>query len=96
VPLKRSSSDCKTKSKGYFSERTRSPSSQFYHDFANVDLKGTAFHPQLTFTKALKSFRNAVLQYVMQHRLMYKNRCMTNLVDTAPEEARERYPRLIT
>eukprot|EP00966_Prymnesium_polylepis_P323311 7379513-Prymnesium_polylepis.4 len=34
---------------------------QFYHDFANVDLKGATFHPQLTFSIALKSFRNAVL-----------------------------------
>eukprot|EP00966_Prymnesium_polylepis_P296615 6852575-Prymnesium_polylepis.1 len=69
---------------------------QFYHDFANVDLKGASFHAQLTFSRTLKSFHNAVLRYGMQHRLMYKNIYMTNLVDTAPEEARERFPKLKT
>ena len=68
---------------------------QFYHDFANVDLKGASFHHQLTFANALKSFRSAVLRYGMQHRILWKTRYMTNLVDTAPEAARERFSKRI-
>ena len=68
---------------------------QFYHDFANVDLKGASFHPQLTFANALKSFRSAVLRYGMEHRILWKTRYMTNLVDTAPEASRERFSKLI-
>jgi hypothetical protein len=67
----------------------------FYHDFANVDLQGSAFYWQLTFSRALKSFRNAVLRYGMQHRILFSTRYLTNLVDTAPQEARERFAPVI-
>ena len=67
----------------------------FYHDFANVDLQGSAFYWQLTFSRALKSFRNAVLRYGMQHRIIFSTRYLTNLVDTAPQEARERFAPVI-
>ena len=67
----------------------------FYHDFANVDLQGSAFYWQLTFSRALKSFRNAVLRYGMQHRILFNTRRFTNLVDTAPQEVRERFASVI-
>ena len=67
----------------------------FYHDFANVDLQGSAFYWQLTFSRALKSFRNAVLRYGMQHRILFNTRHFTNLVDTAPQEACERFASVI-
>ena len=69
---------------------------QFYHDFANVDLKDASFHVPLTFANALKSFRSAVLRYGMEHRNLWKTRYMTNLVDTAPEASRERFSKLIS
>ena len=58
----------------------------FYHDFANVDLKN---HWQLTYVRGIKSFRNAVLRYGMQHSILFSTRYMTNLKDTAQEEARK-------
>ena len=32
----------------------------------------------------------------MQHRILWKTRYMTNLVDTAPEASRERFSKLIS
>ena len=35
------------------------------------------------------------MRYGMQHRILWKTRYMTNLVDTAPEAARDRFSKLI-
>ena len=69
---------------------------RFYHDFANVDVKLVPFHPVVTYAHALRSFRDAVYRYGMQLRVLYNTRRYSTLEGTAPEEARKRYPRLIT
>ena len=68
---------------------------QFYHDFSNVDLKGTNFYWCLTFSSALKTFRLAALRYGMQHRILYTTRVYTNLVQEAPMEARQRFASVV-
>ena len=68
----------------------------FYHDFANVDLKDAAFHWRFTFDAAIKSFRNAVLRYARCIQLLFNTRLYTNLQGVVPEEARKRYPKLIS
>ena len=68
----------------------------FYHDFANVDLKEAAFHWQLTYNNAVKSFRDAVLRYAKRIQLLYNTRLHTNLQGVVPEDARKRYPKLIS
>ena len=68
---------------------------QFYHDFSNVDLKGTNFYWCLTFSSALKTFRLAALRYGMQHRILYTTRVYTNLVQEAPKEARQRFASVV-
>ena len=69
---------------------------QFYHDFANVDIKAGTFIPEVTFDYALKSFRNAVLRYGMHFRTLYNSRYHSTLEGVAPKEAREKYPQPIT
>ena len=39
---------------------------QFYHDFANVDVKGGQFFWEVTYREALLSFRNATLRYAVR------------------------------
>ena len=68
----------------------------YYHDFANVEIKGVAFHPITTFDRAIRSFRDAVYRYGMKMKILYASRKYTTLNGTAPKEARERYPSLIT
>ena len=69
---------------------------QFYHDFANVDVKQVPFHPEVTYAHALRYFRDVVYRYGMQLRILYNTRRYSTLEGTAPEEARKRYPKLIT
>jgi len=68
---------------------------QFYHDFSNVDLKGTNFYWCLTFSSAFKTFRLAALRHGMQHRTLYTTRVYTNLVQEAPMEARQRFASVV-
>ena len=67
-----------------------------YHDFANVEIKGVTFRPITTFDRAIRSFRDAVYRYGMKMKILYASRKYTTLKGTAPKEARERYPNLIT
>ena len=68
---------------------------QFYHDFANVDIKDAAFHWPLTFRDALHSFRNAVLLYAMKIKVLFNTRYYSTLEGIVPREARERFPSLV-
>ena len=68
----------------------------FYHDFSNVDVKDAEFHWQTTYCNAVESFRNAVLRYGMRLKKLYTTRKYSTLQGIAPEEARDRYPQLIT
>ena len=69
---------------------------QFYHDFANVDLKQIPFHYEVTYASALRSFRNAVYRYGMNFRKLFNTRKHSTLQGVAPEETRDKYPKLIT
>ena len=44
----------------------------------------------------MESFRNAVLRYGRRLKILYNTRKYSTLQGKAPEEARERYPQLIT
>ena len=65
---------------------------QFYHDFANVDLKQIPFHYEVTYASALRSFRNAVYRYGMNFRKLFNTRKHSTLQGVAPEETRDKYP----
>ena len=66
----------------------------YYHDFANVEIKDSAFHPITTFDRAIRYFRDAAYRYGMKMKILYASRKYTTVKGTAPKEARERYPSL--
>ena len=68
---------------------------QFYHDFANVDMKGTAFHWPCTFRDALLSYRDAVYRYGKRTQILFNTRYYSTLEGVVPLSARTRFPSLI-
>ena len=68
----------------------------FYHDFSNMDVKGATFHWPLTLRSAAHAFLDAVLRFGMSFRKLFIARVHTPLPASAPEEAREAFPEVIT
>ena len=69
---------------------------QFYHDFSNVDLKDHTFDWRYTYRDALLTFRDAALRYAHRIKVLHATRTYSTLPETTPQEARERYPNVIT
>ena len=68
---------------------------QFYHDFANVDVKDIPFRWQTTYYYALCSYRDAILRYAMSIKMLHTHRTYSTLQETVPQEHRERYRELV-
>ena len=67
----------------------------WYADMTSVITKKIIFKWQLTFHKALLSFKDAVLRRCFQIKKMYATRMYSNLHEVVPEDERERFNTLV-
>ena len=69
---------------------------QFYHDFANVDLKHSTFRWQSTYLAALHSFREAARRRGQSFKVLFASRLHTDLPHTPPLEELNAFPTVLT
>ena len=67
----------------------------FYHDFANVDLKGSAFVWQHVYLSALITFREAARRRSHAFKRLYASRMFTALPGVPPEEELKAFPMVL-
>ena len=68
----------------------------FYHDFANVDLKSSAFTWQSTYLATLHSFREAARRRGQSFKILFASRLHTALPNTPPQEELHAFPTVLT